>query len=85
MNIKPLFDKVIIKADKESNEAEGGLIMPTGSKDTPLKGVVVACGDDLTIKKEDRVMFGVYSGAKFKHEGEEYLMMRESDCFAIFK
>ena len=82
MNIKPLFDKVIVKAIEEVTT---GLTIPGDSRDTPKNGIVVACADGLAIKENDKVMFGEYSGAKFKHDGEEFIMMREKEIFAIFK
>ncbi len=85
MNIKPLFDKIIIKADPVSKENEAGLIIPNAMKDKPREGTVLACGDNLVVKEGDKVMFGEFSGSKFKHDGEELVIMRETDIFAIFQ
>lgn len=93
MNIKPLADRVVIKASAADEKTEGGLFVPDTAKEKPVVGEVVAVGpgktsdDGKTIKPEvkvgDKVLYGKYSGTEVTVEGEEYLIMREADVFAI--
>lgn len=87
MNIKPLSDCILVKQDIEKS----GLILLPESKLT--SGVIVAAGEgkrnedgkvsEMYVKVGDRIMFGEYSGQKVKHEGQEYLMMREPDVIGL--
>ncbi len=84
LNIKPIFDKIIVKADEESNKLPNGLILPQGVKDKPKTGTVIEVGSKITeFKSGDMVMYGEYSANKFTFEGEDLLIMRESDIFAV--
>lgn len=88
MNIKPLFDRVLIEPTPAEEVTLGGIIIPDTAKEKPLKGKVVAVGDGtkdeamvLTVGAE--VLFGKYAGTELELEGTKYLMMRQSDVLAI--
>jgi len=93
MKIRPLADRVIIKPAPAEEKTKGGLVLPDTAKEKPVQGEVVAVGpgrttDDgkhipMEVKVGDRVLYGKYSGTEVTIEGEEYLIMRESDIFAI--
>lgn len=93
MNLSPLADRVIIKPSEAEEKTKGGIILPDTAKEKPIEGTVVAAGpgkvtDDgktvkLGVKVGDKVLYGKYSGTEVTVEGEEYLIMRESDIFAI--
>ena len=93
MKMKPLADRVIIKPAAAEEKTKGGIILPDTAKEKPVIGEVVAVGpgkvtDDgkkvaLEVKVGDKVLYGKYSGTEVTIEGEEYLIMREADIFAI--
>jgi chaperonin GroES len=93
INLKPLADRVIIKPSEAEEKTKGGIILPDTAKEKPIEGTVVAIGpgkvseDGKQVKPEvkvgDKVLYGKYSGTEVTVEGEEYLIMRESDIFAI--
>jgi len=93
MKIKPLADRVVIKPSPADEKSRGGIILPDIAKEKPVVGEVVAIGpgkvtdDGNTVKPEvkvgDKVLYGKYSGTEVTIEGEEYLIMREADIFAI--
>ncbi|MGB9773089.1 MAG: co-chaperone GroES [Bacteroidota bacterium] len=93
MKIRPLADRVIIKPAPAEEKTKGGLVLPDTAKEKPVQGEVIAVGpgrttDDgkhipMEVKVGDRVLYGKYSGTEVTIEGEEYLIMRESDIFAI--
>ncbi len=93
LNLKPLADRVIVKPMEAEETTKGGIILPDTAKEKPIEGTVVAVGagrvtDDgktvaLTLKVGDKVLYGKYSGTEVTVEGEEYLIMRESDIFAV--
>jgi chaperonin GroES len=93
MKIKPLADRVIIKPAAAEERTKGGIILPDTAKEKPVVGEVVAVGpgkvgDDgkkisLEVKVGDKVLYGKYSGTEVTYEGDEYLIMREADIFAI--
>lgn len=86
---KPLLDRVVIKRTQEENKTAGGIIIPDTAKEKPSQGVVVAIGpggrDDtgklipMTLKAGDKVLFGKWSGTEIKIDGEDLLIMKESD------
>lgn len=87
MNIKPLADRVLI-APAAAEEKIGGIIIPDTAKEKPLKGNVVAVGngtkdEEMVLKAGDTVLYGKYAGTELEHEGEKYLVMRQSDVIAI--
>jgi chaperonin GroES len=93
MKIKPLADRVVIKPAAAEEKTKGGIILPDTAKEKPVVGEIVAVGpgkvsDDgkkipMEIKVGDKVLYGKYSGTEVTVEGEEYLIMREADIFAI--
>ena len=93
MNIRPLHDRLIVKRLEEEEKTKGGIIIPDNAKEKPQQGEVIAVGSGkvleegkkvpLEVKKGDRVLFGKYSGAEIKIDGQEYLMMREEDILGI--
>jgi chaperonin GroES len=93
MKIKPLADRVIIKPAVAEERTKGGIILPDTAKEKPVVGEIVAVGpgkvsDDgkkiaMEVKVGDKVLYGKYSGTEVTYEGEEYLIMREADIFAI--
>jgi chaperonin GroES len=93
MKMKPLADRVVIKPSPADEKTKGGIIVPDTAKEKPVIGEVVAVGpgkvtDDgkkITpeVKVGDKVLYGKYSGTEVTIEGEEYLIMRETDIFAI--
>ncbi|HOJ17746.1 MAG: co-chaperone GroES [Ignavibacteriales bacterium] len=95
MNVQPLADRVIVKPMEAEEKTKGGIILPDTAKEKPIEGTIVAIGngkvtDDgktvaLTVKVGDKVLYGKYSGTEVTIDGEEYLIMRESDIFAIVK
>ncbi len=95
MNIRPLHDRLIVKRFEEEERTKGGIIIPDNAKEKPQQGEVIAVGNGklledgnklpLEVKKGDRVLFGKYSGAEIKIDGNEYLMMREEDILGIIE
>jgi|TARA_B100001939_G_scaffold154011_1_gene133056 chaperonin GroES len=88
INVKPLADRVIIEPAAAEEKTAGGIIIPDTAKEKPKQGKIVAAGngkkdEPLTVKAGDTVLYGQYSGTEIKIEGSDYLIMRESDIFAI--
>ncbi len=88
MKIKPLADRVLVKPDPAEEKTAGGLIIPDTAKENPLAGTVVAAGPGtedvkMEVKAGDKVLYGKYAGTEITHDGETYLMMKQSDIFAI--
>lgn len=93
MQVKPLADRVIVKAFEDQEMKKGGIIIPDTAKEKPMEGEIIEVGPgrttedgkkiDLEVKKGDRVLYGKYSGTEVSIEGAEYLIMRESDIYAI--
>ena len=91
--IKPLADRVVVKALEEAEQMRGGLYIPDTAKEKPLEGEVVAVGPGklsdegaripMDVSAGDRVLYGKYSGTEVTVDGDEYLMMRESDILAV--
>lgn len=96
INLKPLADRVIVKPAPAEEVTKGGIFLPDTAQEKPQRGEVVAVGPGkiseetgkvipLTVKVGDKVLYGKYSGTEVKIDGEEYLIMRESDIFAIIQ
>ena len=90
INVKPLADRVIIEPAAAEEKTAGGIIIPDTAKEKPKKGKVIAAGsgkkdEPVTVKEGDTVLYGQYSGTEIKIDGNDYLIMRESDIFAIVK
>ena len=93
MNIKPLYDRVVIKRMEEEKMSAGGIVIPDSATEKSIKGEVVAVGPGKaldngshrapSVKVGDKVLFGKYSGTEVKLDGNEYLIAKEDDIFAI--
>jgi chaperonin GroES len=93
--IKPLGDRVIVRPKEAEETTKGGIILPDTAKEKPVEGTIVAIGEGkttedgklikLTVKVGDTILYGKYSGNEVKIDGDEYLIMRESDIFGIVK
>ena len=88
LSIKPLADRVVVEAAEAEEKTASGIIIPDTAKEKPQKGIVVAVGDGkkdepLTVKEGDSILYGKYAGTEVTFEGKDYLIMRESDIFAI--
>jgi chaperonin GroES len=88
VNIKPLADRVLVEPAAAEEKTASGIIIPDTAKEKPQKGNVIAVGsgkkdEPLTVKEGDQVLYGKYSGTEITIDGKDYLIMRESDIFAI--
>jgi chaperonin GroES len=88
VSLKPLADRVLVEPAEAEETTSSGLIIPDTAKEKPQKGSVVAVGkgtkdEPLTVKVGDIILYGKYAGTEITIEGKEYLIMRESDIFAI--
>lgn len=95
MQLKPLLDRVVIKRIEEENRTAGGIIIPDTAKEKPSQGMVVSVGPGgrdeagheipMTLKVGDRVLFGKWSGTEVKIEGEDLVIMKESEVFGVLE
>jgi chaperonin GroES len=88
VNITPLHDRVIVKPAAAEETTKGGIIIPDTAKEKPQRGTVVAAGpgkkdEPVTVKAGDTVLYGKYAGTEISLEGEDFLIMRESDILAV--
>ena len=88
LSLKPLADRVIVEAAAAEEKTASGIIIPDTAKEKPMQGTVVAVGggkkdEPMTVKVGDKVLYGKYAGTEITHNGTEYLIMRESDIFAV--
>ncbi|GIW73929.1 MAG: 10 kDa chaperonin 5 [Phycisphaerales bacterium] len=94
LNVRPLHDKIIVRRDEPETQTASGIYLPETSKDRPKTGVVEAVGDGalntetgqrepLEVKVGDRVIFSSYAGTEVKLDGEELLILTESDVLAV--
>jgi chaperonin GroES len=93
MEFRPLHDRVLIRRIESDEKTAGGIIIPDTAKEKPMEGEVVSCGpgargDDgeiqpLELKKGDRVLFGKWSGTEVKLDGQELIIMKESDIMGV--
>ncbi len=92
MNIKPLYDRVIILPESEENVTKSGIVLPSTSQERPERGNVVAVGDgidfdgnkkEMQVKVGDRVIFNKYAGIELKIEGKTHIVMREIDIIGV--
>lgn len=88
LKIKPLADRVVIQANEAEEKTSSGIIIPDTAQEKPQKGTVVAVGtgkpdEPLTVKAGDTVLYGKYAGTEISIDGDDYLIMRESDIFAV--
>ena len=88
VNIRPLADRVLIEPSVAEDKTAGGIIIPDTAKEKPQKGTIVAVGpgtadQKMTVKVGDVVLYGKYSGTEISYGGNNYLIMKESDIYAI--
>ncbi|GAB1307743.1 co-chaperone GroES [Urechidicola sp. KH5] len=88
VKIQPLADRVLVEPAPAETTTASGIIIPDSAKEKPQRGTVVAAGNGtkdqpLTVKVGDTVLYGKYAGTELNFEGTDYLIMRESDIFAI--
>jgi len=91
--LKPLADRVVVKAIQQEEKTKGGIVLPDTAKEKPQEGEVGAVGPGklldngerapMEVKPGDKVLYAKYAGTEVKIDGEEYLIMRESDILAI--
>ncbi len=93
MNLKPLYDRVVVKPIDAEETSIGGIIIPDAAKEKPTKGEVIAVGSGkvfdngqtraMTVKVGDKVIYGQYSGSAYKSDGVEYKIVKEDDILAV--
>ena len=93
MSFRPLHDRVLVRRVKEEEKTKGGIIIPDTAKEKPQEGKVIAVGTGtrsedgkvtpLDVKAGDRILFGKWSGTEVKIDGEDLLIMKESDILGI--
>ena len=93
MNLRPLHDRVIVKRLEEEKKSAGGIIIPDTAKEKPMEGKIVAVGSGtrnedgsitpLDVKKGDKILFGKWSGTEVTIDGDELLIMKESDLLGV--
>lgn len=93
-SIKPLGDRVVVQPKEADEKTESGLYIPDSAQEKPQKGTVIAIGPgrvengtkiDMTVSAGDEILYGKYAGTEVTIEGEEYLIMRESDIFGVIE
>ncbi|MCR9126649.1 MAG: co-chaperone GroES [Rhodobacteraceae bacterium] len=95
MAFKPLHDRVLVRRVESEEKTAGGLIIPDSAKEKPSEGIVVACGEgarkdsgeliDMAVSAGDKILFGKWSGTEVTVDGEELLIMKESDILGIIE
>ncbi|HET6323014.1 MAG TPA: co-chaperone GroES [Hyphomicrobium sp.] len=95
MKFRPLHDRVVVRRVEEDTKTAGGIIIPDTAKEKPIQGEVVAVGpgsrdetgkvNSLDVKPGDRVLFGKWSGTEVKIDGEDLVIMKESDIFGVIE
>ncbi len=95
MNIRPLYDRIVVKRVEQQEVMQGGLYIPDTAKEKPQEGEVIAVGKGkrtdegklipLDVQVGDRILFGKYSGSDIKIDGEEYMIMREDEVLGILE
>jgi chaperonin GroES len=93
MNIRPLYDRIVVKRLEDKEQVQGGIIIPDTAKEKPQEGEVVAVGKGkrndkgelvpLELESGNKILFGKYSGSDIKVDGNEYLIMREDEVLAV--
>jgi chaperonin GroES len=93
MALKPLHDRILVKPAEPEETTKGGIIIPDTAKEKPMQGTVLAVGNGrvtdqgstvpLQVKEGEKVLYGKFSGQEITVDGEELLIMRESDIFAV--
>ena len=95
MNIRPLHDRVLVRRMEEGEMTPGGIIIPDTAKEKPMEGEILAAGSGardesgktvpLDVQKGDRILFGKWSGTEVTVDGEELIIMRESDVMGVME
>ena len=95
MNIRPLYDRIVVKRIEEQETMRGGIIIPDTAKEKPQEGEVMAVGKGkrledgkvvpLDVQVGDRILFGKYSGSVIKLDGDEYMIMREDEVLGVIE
>jgi chaperonin GroES len=95
MNIRPLYDRIVVRRLEEKETIQGGIIIPDSAKEKPQEGEVIAVGQGKRldsgkvvapdVKPGDRILFGKYSGSEIKLDGEEYVIMREDEVLGVLE
>ncbi len=95
MNIRPLYDRIVVKRIDEKETSRNGIIIPDSAQEKPQEGEVLAIGNgkrledgtqvDIDLKVGDRILFGKYSGNETKLDGTEFIIMREDEVFAVLE
>jgi chaperonin GroES len=88
ISLKPLADRVLVEPAAVETKTAGGIIIPDTAKEKPMKGKVIAVGngkpdEPMTVKAGDHILYGKYAGTEIQVDGKDYLIMRESDIYAI--
>ncbi len=88
VNVKPLADRVLVEPAMAETKTSGGIIIPDTAKEKPMRGKIIAVGngkpeEPMTVKVGDTVLYGKYAGTELTIEGKDYLIMKESDIYAI--
>ena len=93
MAVKPLDDRVLVKQNEAEEKTAGGIVLPDTAKEKPQRGTVVAVGPgklldsgkrgEMGLKKGDEIFYGKYTGTEIKIDGEEYVILKESDVLAV--
>ena len=91
--LKPLHEKVVVQREAAEARSAGGIVIPDSAKEKPMRGTVIAVGPGrvlpsgevkaLDVKKGDKILFGGYAGSEVKHDGQEYLIVNESEILAV--
>lgn len=93
-NIKPLSDRVLVQPEEAEEQTSSGIIIPDTAKEKPQQGKVVAVGPgkvedgnkiDMSVSEGDKVLYGKYAGTEITLDGDEYMIMRESDILGIIE
>ena len=89
VNFKPLADRVLVEPAPAEQKTASGIIIPDTAKEKPLRGTVIAAGsgkkdEPMSVKVGDSILYGQYAGTEIKIDGQNYLIMRESDIYGIF-
>jgi chaperonin GroES len=95
MAVQPLDDRVLVKQSEAEETTAGGIVLPDTAKEKPQRGKVIALGagklldsgerGKMSLKKNDEIFYGKYSGTEIKIDGEEYVILRESDVLAVIE
>lgn len=88
LSVKPLADRVLVEPAPAETKTAGGLIIPDTAKEKPAKGKIIAVGngkkdEPMTVKVGDSVLYGKFAGTEISIEGHQYLIMKESDIYAV--